>query len=221
MTSDLWSRLTLLVVLAALGVSLAVIGSAVGATTPLAASEPSAAFVVSEDNVTFERGNQRATLLNNTTGVDSIEIEQQGSGTYHVNTEAKNPLTDSERNQAKAIARGNATVQQTVQDLDQYELTVEPIRKLTVDSAQTTSFTGLTNTSRDGEKVAEEETFTLTVEDSNETGTVTIDRESEYVENEAVVRIRDSATDEICYSATVNLENETVTDISDWHSDYP
>ncbi|OYR99296.1 hypothetical protein DJ71_00125, partial [Halorubrum sp. E3] len=169
MTSDLWSRLTLLVVLAALGVSLAVIGSAVGATTPLAASEPSAAFVVSEDNVTFERGNQRAILLDNTTGVDSIEIEQQGSGTYHVNAEAKNPLTDSERNQAKAIARGNATVQQTLQDLGQYELTVGPIRKLTVDSAQTTSFTGLTNTSRDGEKVGEEETFTLPVKDSNET----------------------------------------------------
>ena len=48
------------------------------------------------------------------------------------------------------------------------------------------------------------------------TGTVTIDRDPKYVEDEAVVRIRDPATDEMYYSATVDLENETVTEITEW-----
>lgn len=219
MTSDLRSRLTLLMVLAVLGAGLAAIGTAVGATAPLAASGPGAAFVVSEDNVTFEQGDQRATVLDNMTRIDSIEIEQQGSGTYHVNTETDDPLMDSERSQAKAIARDNATVQQALQDLDQYELTVEPIHKLTVDSVQTTAFTGLNSTSMGSETAKGEETFTLTVKDSDETGTVTIDRDPQYVEDGAVVRIRSPATDEMYYSATVDLENETVTDITDWRSD--
>ena len=219
MTSDLRSRLTLLVTLAVLGVGLAVIGTAVGATTPLAGSESDAAFVVSEDNITFEQGDQRATVLDNMTRVDSIEIEQQGSGTYQVNTETEAPLTDSERSQGKAIARDNATVQQALQDLDQYKLIVEPIHKLTTDSIQTTTVTGLNNTSMDSETVDGAGTFTLTMKDSNETGTVTIDRDPEYVEDEAVVRIRNPGTDEMYYSATVDLENETVTDITDWRSD--
>jgi len=219
MTSNLWSRLTLLVVLAALGVGLAVIGNAIGATTRLAVSEQGSAFVVSEDNVTFEQGNQRSTLLNNMSQVDSIEIEHQGSGTYQVDKKTEDPLMDSERSQAKAIARDNATVQQTLRDLDQYELTVEPIHKLTADSAQTTAFTGLNNTSMDGGTTEKEETFTLSVKDSNETGMVTVNRDPQYVEDEAVVRIRDSATDQMYYSATVDLENETVTDITNWRSD--
>ncbi|MDQ2055542.1 hypothetical protein [Halobellus sp. H-GB7] len=205
-------------VLAALGVGLAVLGTAAGATVPLAASGPGAAFVVSEDNVTFEQGDQQAIVLDNMTRIDSIEIDQQGSGTYQVNTETKDPLTDSERSQAKAIARDNATVQQALQDLDQYELTVEPVHKLTVDSVQTMTLTGLNSTSMDSETAAGEKTFSLTVEDSDKTGTVTIDRDPEYVEDEAAVRIRDPATGETCYSATVDLENETVTDTTDWCS---
>jgi hypothetical protein len=218
MMSDLWARLTLLVILAVLGAGLAVIGTAVGATGPLAAPGSGAAFVVSENNVTFEQGNQRATVIDNMTRIDSIEIEQQGSGTYRVDTVTRDPLTDSERSRAKTIARDNATVQQGLQDLDQYELTVEPIHELTVDSVQTTSFTALNTTSIDNETAEGEGTFTLTVEDSNETGAVTIDRDPEYVEDEAVVRIRAPATNEVYYSATVDLENETVTDITDWYS---
>ncbi|SDY93188.1 hypothetical protein [Halopenitus persicus] len=219
MTSDLRSRLILLVVLAVLGVGLAVIGTTVGATTTLTDSGPGAAFVVSEDNVTFEHGDQQATVLDNMSRVDSIEIEQQNSGTYQVNTEAEDPLTDSDRSRAKAIARNNATVQKALQNLDQYELTVDPIHKLTVDSARTTTFTGLNNTSMDSETPEGEETFTLTVEETDETGTVTIDRDPEYVEDEVVVRIHDPAADEMYYSITVDLENETVTDITDWRSD--
>jgi len=219
MASDLQSRLTLLVVLAVLGVGLAVIGTAVGDTTPHDPSGPGTAFVVSEDNVTVEQGDQQVTVVDNMTRVDSIEIEQQGSGTYQVNTETEDPLTDSERSHAKAIAHDNATVQQVLQGVEQYELTVEPIHKLTVDSVQTTTFTGLNSTSMENETAEGAETFTLTVEDSDETGTVTVDRHPEYVKGEAAIRIRNPSTDEMYYSATVDLENETVTDITDWRSD--
>jgi hypothetical protein len=214
MMSELRSRLTLLVVLALLGVGLAVIGTSVGATSPLAAGS-GAAFVVSEDNVTFEHGDQRATVVDNMTHIDSMEIEQQGSGTYKIHTETEAPLTDSERSQAKTIARNNATVQQALEDLPQYVVTVEPIQKLTADSAQTGNLT-IANTSTDIETAEGEQTFTGWVEESDETDTVTIDRNAEFVEDEAVVRITDPATDESYYSITVDLENETVTDITEW-----
>lgn len=215
MISELRSRLTLLAVLAVFGVGLAVIGTAVGATTPLTAGS-GAAFVVSEDNVTFEHGDQQATVVDDVNRIDSIEIEQRDSGTYRVNTETDDPLTDSERSQAEAIARENATLQQALRDLDRYKMTVEPIHKLPVDSAQPTTVTGLTNTSTAGETPDGAETFSISVEDGHETGTVTIDRTPEYVEDEVVVRIRDPATDEMYYSVTVDLENETVTDITEW-----
>lgn len=216
MKSDLRSRLTVLVVLAVLGVGLAIIGTAVGATTPLTASGGGAAFVVSEDNITFENGDQQATVLNNMTQVDSVEIEPQGSGTYQVNTKTDDPLTDRERSQAKTIARDNATVQEVLQNLNQYELSVDPIHKLNMDSAQTSSFSGLTDTSMDGETAEEEDTFTLSVKDSDESGTVTINRDPKYVEREAVVRVRDPATDKIEFSVTVDFANKTVTDITEW-----
>ena len=219
MPSYLQSPLALLPFLAVLGVGLAVLGTAVGATTPHAASGPGTAFVVSEDNVTVEQGDQQVTVVDNMTRVDSIEIERQGSGTYQVNTETEDPLTDSERSHAEAIARDNATVQQVLRDVEQYELTVEPIHKLTADSVRTTTVTGFNSTSMESETAEGEETFTLTVEDGDETGTVTIDRHPEYVKDEAAIRIRNPSTDEVYYSATVDLENETVTEITDWRSD--
>jgi hypothetical protein len=81
------------------------------------------------------------------------------------------------------------------------------------------SFTGLNTTSTDGEITGSEKTVSLTVADANETGTVIIDRDPEYVEDEAVIGIRDLATDETYYSVTVDLDNETITDITEWRSD--
>lgn len=212
--SKMPSHLTLLVVLALLGVGFAIIGTSFGATSPLAAGS-GAAFVVSEDSVTFETGNQRAAIVDNMTHIESIKIEQQGSGTYKIHTETEDPLTDSERSRAKTIARNNVTVQRALENSPQYVVTVEPIQKLTADSAQTGNLT-LTNTPTDIGTVDGEEIFTASVEESDESGTVTIDRNSQFVEDKVVVRIRNPATGESYYSITVNLDNETVTEIKEW-----
>lgn len=210
MTAELRYRLILLVSLVILGVGLAVIGTAVGATAPFIPGSDTS-FVVSEDRIVFEHGDQQAPVIDNMSSVDNIKIERQDSGTYQINTETDDPLSDGERHLAKTIARNNGTIQQALGDMERYNITAEPIRKLTADSAQTTSVTGLNNTSMGGETV--EKTFTVS-EDSNETDTVSIDRDPEYVEGEAIVRIRDDDTGETDYSVTVDLQNKTVTDLS-------
>jgi len=215
MTSELRSRLALLVILAVLGVGLAVIGTTVGATNPLFSSNQDAAFVVSEDNISFEHGDQQTTVINNMTQVESVEIKQQNDGAYQVNTETDTPLTDNERSQAKTTARNNATVRRALHELDRYNMSVEPIHKLSVDSAQSMNTTSLNTTATTGKSTDKPETFIISVEDSNETDTVTVDRTPEYVEHEVIVRIRDSVTDELYYSVRIDLEAETVVDITE------
>lgn len=217
MGSELRSRLALLVGLTLLGVGLAGVATAVGAPAALTAADPGTAFVVSEENVTVEHGDQQTTVAANTTHLDRIMIEQRGSGTYHVDTETAAPLTASDRSHAKAIARTNATVRQALTQLDAYTLTVSPIRNLTTDSAQAVTITGLATNTTDEATATADETFTISVNDTD-TDTVTIDRDPEYVEHEARVSIRNPATDERYVSATVNFQNETVIDVTDWRS---
>ncbi len=214
MTIDLRLRVVSLIGLAVLGVGLAVVGTSVGATSPLATSDSGTAFVISEQNITLEHGGQQATVVNNMSGVDHIEIERQGDGAYRVHTDTEQPISDSERRLATTVARNNATVSQALAELDRYELTVEPIRKLTMDSAQTMTLTGATQQSSTTESDARNATYSFSVENQN--GSVTVDRDPTYVEDEVSVRIRDPRRDELYYAVTVDLHNETVTAVTDW-----
>lgn len=222
MTTDLRSRFAVLVGLAILGVGLAVIGTAVGATGFLTDDRGDAGFTVSEENVTFSDGDQEVTVVDNMTRVDRLEVEKVETGTYHVITETENPVTDSERRRAKAIIKRNETVRQALDDLDGYELTVEPVHKLTADSMVTENFTTANDsTSSDfvsnNETEDEEATYTFSVE--SEEGNVTVNRDPTYVENEVVVWIRHPVADDVYYTVDVDLENSTVVEITEWDDD--
>lgn len=213
MPSDPRSRLGLLVGLVLFGVGLAVAGSALGATAPL--GDDGTAFVVSDRNVTLEHGDQRTTVVDDMSGVGRVEIERLGGGSYRVDTEAEQPVTDSERRRAVAIAKANASVKLALDGMDRYDLTVEPIRKLT--KTDSISYTVLNATEAENMSVdGENETFIVSVDDADDS--VTVDRDPTYVENEVVVRARDPEG-ETRYTATVNLENGTVVDVSDRQDD--
>ena len=224
MTTDLRARALTLVGLAALGVGLAVVGTTVGTTNPLTNAGSSASFVVSDQNVTFERGDQQATVVDDMTGVDHVEIERQGNGVFRVNATATRVVSARERRRAKAIARNNATVERMLAKVERYELTVEPIRKLTVDDVHSVNATLQNSTTSAGEAHAGDYTFTVSVENQststfaseNRTGSVSVDREPSYVENAVSVRIGDPTGADIYYAVTVDLENGTVVDVTDW-----
>ncbi|APX00322.1 hypothetical protein CHINAEXTREME_20610 (plasmid) [Halobiforma lacisalsi AJ5] len=144
--------------------------------------------------------------------VNQIEIERQDGGTFHVNTTTEQPLTESDRRDAQAIARNNETVQQALADVEQYKMSVNPIQKISADAMQTTTISGLNETSTNNS--TETTTFSVSTEGQNKS--VTIDREPTYLEDEVSVRVLDPSSDETHYSITVNLETETVTGITDW-----
>ncbi|WP_238593273.1 hypothetical protein [Natronobacterium lacisalsi] len=210
--SELQSKIMFLGSLALLGVGLAVAGTAVGVPTPLVDSQPSSEFVVSAENVTLEHGDEQAAVVEDMSHVDQVEIDRQDGGTFHVNTTTEQPLTERDRRDAQAIARTNETVRQALADVEQYEMTVEPIQQISADAMETTTLSGLNETSTDNGT----ETATFSISTGGQNESVTIDRDPTYLEDEATVRVVHPGEDETYYSITVDLETETVTDITDW-----
>ncbi|WP_225335057.1 hypothetical protein [Halomicrobium urmianum] len=217
MTRDIRSRLRTLIGLTALGVVLAGAGTALGVAGPLGASGPE--FVVSGENVTFSDADGDVTVVANASDARRIEIEKRGRGRFAVGTETERPLTAAERERAIDIATGNETVRRHLRDVSDYSFTVEPIRKL-----ETTSVTNVSGN-------------TTTVEASNGTvyrfengdgdegdggesdATVAVERDPEYVEDLASVRVRQPETDDrtaLKYTVTVDLADGTVADVTDW-----
>lgn len=217
MNDALRSPYLVLLGLAVVGVSLAGAGTALGITQPLIQSGSSAEFVVSEHNVTLEVGGESETVVRNMTHVRDISIEESTDGRFTVNTTEAHPLTAVEREQAREIALANETVRTGVTSIDGYRVSVTGIRKINASAFETESL-NMTET----ERVSGEYDFVIwtngtSSEDSN--GAVTIQREPNYVEDRASVRLYEGAADgedELKYTVDVDLANETVTDVTDW-----
>jgi len=214
-TSRVRSRLVFLLGLTILAVGLAGLGTAFGVTAPLAADNPGGEFVVSDQNVTFSTQGQEDTVVQNLSNVTTIEIEESEDGQFAVTTERDQPLTDAERDRAREIARRNETVRQDLEDMDEYELTVDPVYR--IDELSTTQISGEVSTVNESEGI----TMINFTDDSlsERDDAVVIQRDPSYVDDEAVVRVRqpnngDQIEQE--YSVSVNLATETVTDITDW-----
>ncbi|AGN02070.1 hypothetical protein L593_10625 [Salinarchaeum sp. Harcht-Bsk1] len=215
MLAVLRSRALLLVVCAAIGVGMAFAGTSVGATGALTTDSTGPKFVVSDENVTFRHAGGHETVVQNVSDLERIEFEQAEDGTFQINTERVQPFTAAERETAVAVARDNASVQQAMAELGDYEFSVEPIRKLTVNENFSINATPTDEHEDAMTGNATSETFVI---ESDQEGTVTVDREPEYVEDEAVVRIADE-NDDTQYSVVVDLEEEIVVDGIDWESE--
>lgn len=219
MRRDISVRVATLLGLAVLGLGLAGAGAALGVGGPVTADESSLGVAVGEGNVTLSDGGREMTVLNDTRGVEAIELRTRG-GDLVVDTERASPLTAAERERARAVVRANATMRRHLDAMGAYELVVEPIPKLGTTDEDVTVY----NVTRVGNGSAESATFRVVGEagdGSASTGSrgddsVTLRRDRTYVEDRASVGVRDPTTGEETYSVTVDLRTETVTRITDW-----
>ena len=214
MTELAHSRVGLLVGLAVVGLALASAGTALGVADPVTDSERAGTFVVSGENLTVSSDSDR-TVVTDLTGVETVEVSRVGSSRFAVRTEQATPLSEADRRLATRIARSNETVVRALSRMENPALTVEPIRKLTVEeSVQFTAepVDGLNVTSAD----AETQVYRMRNETvGNESGTVVVERDPDYADDEATVEVR-TGDDELRYSVHVDVVNETVVGITDW-----
>ncbi|WP_253738480.1 hypothetical protein [Halohasta salina] len=207
-------RLGLLFVLTIVGLIVAGIGTGFGTPTPDATGDDAAEFVVSERNVTFSDRNRTVTVADDLSNVTTVEIEETDAGRFHVDAERRQPLTATERERAVDIARDNQTASERVGELDRVEFSVDPIYKL--DTTEVDRSGNITSVNTSGNVSVYR--FQTNRADSKE-GSVVVDREAAYVEGRADVRISDptdGAEEQLKYSVTVDLTNETVVDATDW-----
>jgi len=212
MPESLRSRLLALVALGVLGVGLAGAGTAFGVTAPLAGTGSPAEFVVTDGNVTLTTGEGSATLVENMSDVRAVTIEETGDGEFTVHTQEARPLTEDERERARSIALANDTVRRELDAMPAHDLSVEPVRKLNLSASESISVDTADLDADSGE-------FTVRSADDSDGGAVTIVRDPSYVENRAVVRVRQPGVPDprdLKYTVDVNLTSGTVTGITDW-----
>lgn len=217
MTDATRSGFVILAVLGVVGLSLAGVTSALG-VTETAADDVGGEFVVFERNVTFSDGTRERTVVENLTNVTAIEITREEGRRFSVRAETGPPLSATDRERAKRIARTNETVRRALARLDGHDLSVEPIRELS-----TQDVVGVTversNESNWTNDSAETRTFTVTnVTSANESESVVVQRDPKYVPDRAAVEIR-GPDSEHRYTVYVDLANRTVVDIGNWTSD--
>jgi len=235
--SRLRSKLALLVALLVVGAGLAFTGNALGVSEPLSEPEPGALFAVSDENVTVTASGQEVTAVEKMDTVTNVEITEQ-DGQFVVTTDRKEPFTSAEIDRGIEIAKKNKTVQTALDRRDTYDFEVEPVHKLeatdlavttvndtdiTFDTATEDNESGSVDTtdhkSGDNRTAADsDDIVTVTVEDngSNDESTVRVDREPSYVEDRAVVVVRDPEAGERVLSVVVDLQSEQVVSLTGW-----
>lgn len=204
--TDLRARLALLAGLAFLGIALGITGATVDAADSFQDPESSPAFTVSEENVTFEDGDRKTTVVGNMERIDRLELKRTNDRQYTIRTATADPISLAERRRAKAIARDNETIQRSLATLDRYELTVDPIHKLTAESSVRL------NGSVSAGDVGDDNVSTYTFDVTESDGSVVVDRDPNYVDGEAAVRVSNPSVDELYFSVIVDLETNEVID---------
>lgn len=198
------SRLPVVVGLAVLGVGLAGLGTAIGVTAPTT-DGPTSEFAFEDENLTYSDGETKVTILNGTSHVETVEFESTADG-VEVAVEERRPLSESERTRAQEIALANETVRQRLADVDDYAVSVEPIRRLDADRSVSIDVDG--SESANGSVETDGNTTTFTVDYDRENDSVVADRaEPSYVPDEAAVQF--DYGDET-FSVVVDIDAGTV-----------
>lgn len=210
MREDARARAAVVVALVVVGAVLGTAGSALGVGGPVT-GDPVAEFVITEENVSVADGDEHATVLSNDAEYEAVEIEREDGG-FVVRADETDALTDSQRERATRVARENDTVAAHLASLDEHELAVEPVSVLNASDAVTfeADFDGQNDTVGGGEPV----TVNFTVSESS-ADSVTVERETTYSDDTAVVVVREPGSDSRGYTVRVDLENETVEQIHD------
>ncbi|QLH77173.1 hypothetical protein HZS55_07635 [Halosimplex rubrum] len=207
--TDIRLRALALVALAVLGGGAGYAGTALGVGGSLTDQAPAGEFRVSDSGVSVSGTSGNVTVVENMTGVTAVEMSAT-DGRLAVET-AEGPLSPADRERAKAIARSDERVRQRVAELDEYELTVEPIYGISADRVRSTNVSvdgNWTVTAENGTEVGGVGTFEVenaTVETRD--GSVTVGEQS--YDGHVEVEIRNE-TGAVAVEVQVDLANEEV-----------
>ncbi len=207
MPSTVRRRLFVIVVLTAVGLSVAGVSAAFDLGDALGDTTRTGEINISDDNVTFSDGDREVRLLKNLSTTSDIEVTENG-GEIRVRESDDGPLSERERQLAVDIARQNDSVRQYLDEGATAE--VEPIRQLDADRVKTTNLTVEAEVETNVSVHSAEQVRVRNVTVQYEDDTVTVDRGPEYVDDEAVVDIKNSETGERRYSVVVNLADERI-----------
>jgi hypothetical protein len=212
-------RLRLLVGLSILGVGIAGAGTTLGVADPLATNGTNPEFVVSDENVRFATESESETVVHNISNLSQITIRETDTGRFSIQTTEDQPLSATDRERAREIALNNLTVAQGLDEIGDYEISVEPIQQVTLSDTSSQTY----NISIDNSSGKSDNTFMIneTSDEGQQGGSVTIRRDTNYVSDSAVVRIRrlgEDGSGELIYMIDVDLSTERVTDVTDWRS---
>jgi hypothetical protein len=214
MNDDIKRRAVLLVVLAGIGVTLAGVGAAFGIGSSPLATDRTGEVSIAGTNVTVSGSGTGPKLVGTVSKTSDIEIAERG-GKITVREHEDRPLTQRERERAVDIAQTNRTIASYLQQTENAEIRVEPIRKLRTQEIHAvtveTDLNGTNHSFPSNDSVA---MVNITRKESSDA--VTIDRDPSYVEDQATVRIGPPGWTDPRYSVTVDLTNGTVTQITDW-----
>ncbi|WP_340097991.1 hypothetical protein [Salinibaculum salinum] len=211
--TDRTHRVLAVLGLGVLGIALAWSGTALGIGDTIADGRETGKVDISGSNVTLESGNQQVDIVENITATDAVAVSTSDSR-ITITIDNRGPLTADEQQRARAIASENATVARTIEETANVTLAVEPIRKVNAESnIQFETTVEVPNNSSvefdDGYTIESAEN--VTVQRSKSSVTVASKQPSaSYVEDEAIVRVRDTATETTRYAVIVDLESETV-----------
>ena len=206
MTKSLSVHVSLVAVLACLGIGLAVLGTTIG----IGGGSPDAdtnRITVDDRTVTVSIGDEETVAIGDLSGVSTVEVSTHGD---HVTIETEGQFEEKEYDRAIEIAESNETIQQTI-DVESYDFTAEPIEKL---SSERSSNVSIENGSEF--KIGTNATYSMSIDEDNRNDSVTVDRDPEYVAGVLSVNVIDPHTDERRFSVRVDLHNETVTSLTDW-----
>jgi len=207
------SRLLVLVAIGFVGVGVVFVGASLGIHSPVTDTDPGVTLTVSTSNVTLDDGDRSVVLMANIETAKTVEITHSDG---RITVRSDDPLTDRDRTRALDIAQENTTVQIYLDRIDGYELEVEPVVRVDSTSVPMRNVdvepvdTNRTNSSGEVHRFEAENTTVREQRDS-----VTIHRNRSYVDNRAVVRIRDRTTEEVRYAVRVDLVDGTVVDITE------
>lgn len=204
-------RLGLVLLLLVIGLGLAVIGNAFGVVDGVGGEDDSTSLAVGNETVTLVSNGETITV-GNLTAVTEIEISDVG-GEVVVDLDRSGPLSEADRQTAVAVARGNETIRGALGDPDDYGFDVEPIETATATESVTTVDVDVTE---HAETESEEPADIDVVEvNATEDDSITIERETEYLDDEAVVRITALDTGDRVFTAVIDLESERVVSVRD------
>lgn len=213
MTTDFYQRGAVLIGLAVISIGLALAGNAIGIGDATTTSDGPGEVTIAEDEITLSDGEQELTPVENLTGVQQVDITDEGGTVNITTTNASTPLDTETRERAREIALTNETIQQYISTVDTYDIAVEPIRRVDSDDIQSTSVNMSTASSKTSENGTE--TVAFTVAETDTADSVTVTRTPRYDREEVTVRIS-GPEGQLQYSLTVDLFEKRIVAFTDW-----